>query len=167
MLFLAPTKPKMPARVYFFICHNIWINCFYDGQDAITISNNFYVNLKLNTPNLILASSHHKNNQKDSRKQIKNHTLACATAASHSELSFHWFCKCDKLLYNFTSKNHNLDKAIFHTHKIKPKKEYEFSKHKNNRNGILFLFSVLKINTLSEGHHLSNHIFKPIFNKNF
>jgi hypothetical protein len=31
-----------------------------------------------------VASSHHKNNQKHPNKQIKNNTLACATATSHS-----------------------------------------------------------------------------------
>ena len=60
MLFLAHTKPKMPARVCFFICKKIRSNCFHDGQDAITIPNNFYVNWKLSTSNLNLASSHHK-----------------------------------------------------------------------------------------------------------
>jgi hypothetical protein len=106
-----------------------------------------------------LASSHHKNNQKHSSKQIKNHTLACAAATSHSDLSFHCFCKCNKLLYNFTSKIQDLDKAIFHTHKINRKKEYEFLKQKNNRNGILSLFSVLKIHTLSEELLLSKQHF--------
>ncbi|WP_238407260.1 hypothetical protein, partial [Flavobacterium psychrophilum] len=97
-----------------------------------------------------LASSHHKKNQKHYSKQIKNHTLACASAPSHSDLSFHCFCKCKKLLYNFISKIHNPNKAIYYTHKIKRKKEYEFSKQKNNRIEILSLFSVLKIYTLSE-----------------
>ena len=159
MLFLAPTKPKMPARVSFFICQKIWINCFHDGQDAITIPNNFFYKLNISNLTKILASSHHKNNQKHFSTQIKNHTLACASASSHSDLSFHCFCKCNKLLCNATSKIHNLDKAIFNTHKIKSKKEYEFSKQKNNRNGILSLFSVLKIHTLSEEHPLSHRHF--------
>jgi hypothetical protein len=159
MLFLAPTKPKMPARVLFFICQKIRGNCFHDGQDAITLPNNFFYKLNISNLTKILASSHHKNNQKHSNKQIKDHTLACASATSHSDLSFHCFCKCKKLLYNFTSKIHNLDKAIFHTHKIKSKKEYEFSKQKNNRNVIVSLFSVLKIHTLSEEPHLSEQHF--------
>jgi hypothetical protein len=69
------------------------------------------------------------------------------------------------LLYNFTSKIQNLDKAIFHTHKINRKKEYEFSKQKNNRNGIVSVFSVLKIHTLSEEPHLSKQNFLDLISQ--
>jgi hypothetical protein len=49
--------------------------------------------------------------------------------------------------------------VIFNTHKINPRKEYEFSNQKNNRNGILSLFSVLKIHTLSEELPFSESTF--------
>ena len=49
-----------------------------------------------------------------------------------------------KITWNFCTIIENIRKVIFNTHKIKSKKEYGFSKQKNNRNGFYISFFCFK-----------------------
>ncbi|WP_034101331.1 hypothetical protein, partial [Flavobacterium psychrophilum] len=54
-----------------------------------------------------LASSHHKNNQNHCGKQIKNHTLACASAPSHSVSFFIVFVSVINCFTNSLQNSHS------------------------------------------------------------
>ena len=141
--FLEPTKPKCQQEYGFLFARS-------KAVIAFTMSKCFSVFIRTNSTtfnfkfNLLSASAHHKCNQKHYGKQIQNHTLACATATSHSELFFHCFCKYWKSL-ELLSCNLKIRKVFFNTHKIKPRKEYGILKQKNNRNGFYISFSCFKI----------------------
>ncbi len=53
------------------------------------------------------------------------------------------------------------------TNKNQQRKEYGFLKQKNNWNDFIFLFSVLKIHTLSEDDLISHQRFFSVFSRNF
>ena len=119
-IFTTHKTKRSQQEYHFFICQKNRSNCFSDKADAIPFSTKEFKTFDFPTFDIFEALALPQKQSETSQSANKKMTPLLCAAAITLRLTFHRFCKCNKSLYNFISKLHNSDKAIYHTHKIKP-----------------------------------------------
>ena len=114
-------KTKRSQQEYhFFICQKNPSHCFSGKADAIPFHNITLTSPKHHLSFKSMASTFPQKQSETSQSANKKMIHLLRAAAYALGQYFHCFCKSNKLLFNFISKLHNSDKAIYYTHKIKP-----------------------------------------------